>query len=344
MENISTSSTSNNTASSSVGDFPSKSKGIMWCSVFALEAVLILVGNLVTIVLFAVDKKLRKKSLILVINMAFCDAMVGAVSLPMDIYFTGTTYQLWTGKLQWSLYVYSLIVQTVFLLASLISAVFISIERFYAISWPLKHRTLSMRTYRIVIFIAWILAILLSMLFLLPPSNIRVVNSALSLFMLTLLFIVCGLNIGIWRRFHQGSMASEQQNRVLQNKRLTKTLSFVSIVACLSLLPINIYFLISFFRVSMPFNASYVVTLLGYSNSFFNPFVYALRIPEFKQALGLCYVRRQEVMNRKSNHRRNEGRDNRASALTPVIELRTMLTNPSHLQLAFKQVVKDTKL
>ena len=44
-------------------------------------------GNLLTIVLFAVEKRLRKKSLFVVINMAFADMMFGAVSLPLFVYY-----------------------------------------------------------------------------------------------------------------------------------------------------------------------------------------------------------------------------------------------------------------
>ena len=52
----------------------------MLCGVFLLEAVLISVGNLLTFVVFASEKPLRKKSLLLVINMAFADAILEAVS------------------------------------------------------------------------------------------------------------------------------------------------------------------------------------------------------------------------------------------------------------------------
>lgn len=61
-------------------DFPSKLEGITWCIAFVLEAILIVVGNLLTVALFAVDKKLRKKSLFLVINMAFADLLFGLSS------------------------------------------------------------------------------------------------------------------------------------------------------------------------------------------------------------------------------------------------------------------------
>ena len=59
------------------------------CSAFILTSVFIVVGNLLTIVLFAVNKTLRKKSLFLVINMAFADLMLGTVLLPIHIYQVG---------------------------------------------------------------------------------------------------------------------------------------------------------------------------------------------------------------------------------------------------------------
>ena len=47
---------------------------IAWSCALATEAVVVVVGNLLTIVLFAFNKKLRsKKSLYLVLNMAFAD-------------------------------------------------------------------------------------------------------------------------------------------------------------------------------------------------------------------------------------------------------------------------------
>ena len=67
MENISA------TTSSTFIDVPSTKVRIAWYSIFALEAVLIVLGNLSTIVLFTMDKRLHKKSLFLINNMAFAD-------------------------------------------------------------------------------------------------------------------------------------------------------------------------------------------------------------------------------------------------------------------------------
>ena len=59
-----------------------------WSCALATKAVVIVVGNLLTIVLFAFNKKLRsKKSLYLVLNMAFADLFFGGVCLPMCVYF-----------------------------------------------------------------------------------------------------------------------------------------------------------------------------------------------------------------------------------------------------------------
>ena len=73
---------------------PSKAEGIAWCSAFTLEAVLIVLANLPALVLFAVKKRLRKKSLFLVINMVFADLLSGALSLPILIYTVGAGFML----------------------------------------------------------------------------------------------------------------------------------------------------------------------------------------------------------------------------------------------------------
>ena len=85
-----------NVSSSYTVNLSSKAEVIALCSAFALEAGFIVAGNLLTIVLFSVYKKLRKKSLFLVINMAFADLMLGAMSIPLRIcLFSVHSYLLW---------------------------------------------------------------------------------------------------------------------------------------------------------------------------------------------------------------------------------------------------------
>ena len=144
MENNSVTRSSTNTSTSpTMTDTPSKEKGIAVVTAFMFESGLIVMGNVLTLIIFTREKKLRKKSLFLVMNMALADVMLGAVSLPLFVYlFVGPKYQLWTAKKN-AIFSHSFyFLDTTFSQSSLISAVFISCERFYAVYWPLKHKTL----------------------------------------------------------------------------------------------------------------------------------------------------------------------------------------------------------
>ena len=122
--------------------FPFKSEGIALSSVFMLSSVLIIAGSLLALVLFAVNKTLRRKSLFLVMNMAFADLMLGTISVPFYIYFVGDAYQLWTAKFGFHLVVFRCIDAT-FMFGSYLSAAFISCEIFscmLAVSPPITVR------------------------------------------------------------------------------------------------------------------------------------------------------------------------------------------------------------
>ena len=135
---------------------------------------------------------------------------------------------------------------------------------------------------------------------------------------LILTFIMCGCNIGIWRKFLYGNVASQQQNRASQNKRLTKTLLFVSVLTLLTWLPlVVINFLIFVCHVPITLRFYSLVNVINYSNSFLNPVLYALRIPEFKQALTLCCLGWGAAQNGQSGERRQ----NTAAARTPTTQL-----------------------
>jgi len=319
----------------------SKAEGIAWCSVFILISVFIVAGNLFTIVLFVLNKDLRKKSLFLVVNMAFADLLLGALSLPGYIFFVGGEYQLWPEASTDFITVHR-IIDTVFLQVALISAASISVERFYAIYWPFKHRTLTVRTYRIVLCMVWILAFLISAVL---NSLFNFISFKHSMYVwspytLILILIICGCHIGIWRKFRHGRVDSQHESKALQSKRLTKTLTFVSTLSLLSWIPLII--LNSLVTATLSINARYIIiaSIPNYSNSFVNPIVYAFRIPEFKQAFLSCCFGRQAALNIENIKRGNKMAPNSTSET----QLRTLRTDPSHLQLSFEQEVMDTSL
>ena len=118
------------------------------------------------------------------------------------------------------------------------------------------------------------------------------------------------------------NISSQQQNRAFLNKRLTLTLLLVSTISLLLWLSLVIAnCLIYILKVNIPkvYLFSYIIVLLNFFNSLVNPAVYSLRrplrIPEFRQALGFCIIRRRKLINRDE---RNKGRDNRGFTPTPA--------------------------
>ena len=136
----------------------SKVEGIALSSVFIMANLFIVTGNFLTIVLFALSKKLRKSSLILVMNMAVSDLLLGAVSLPIYIYGNADYFRLGKVKTNQDLFFSYIFLDAIFSQVSLISALSISLERFHAICWPFRHRVLSMRAYKIGILFTWTIA------------------------------------------------------------------------------------------------------------------------------------------------------------------------------------------
>ena len=348
MENNSFITSYNKTSTSStIKDFPSQAQeGVSLVSAFIFESVMIVGGNLLTIILFVREKKLRKKSLFLVMNMAFADVMLGAVSLPLFVYLlVGPYYHLWAAsKSTFNFYLFHFLDVT-FSQSSLISAVFISCERFYAVYWPLKHKTLSTRAYGFVIFMVWSLAIVISIAyhFSFYPESYKAAILSWMIFLLSFLFIVCACNIGIWRKVRKRNIALPQQNRAAsQNQRLTKTLLFVSAISVVSWLPLVIVNYLTFFRqVDIPNVFVNIINILNFSNSILNPFIYALRIPQFRQILVLCCSRRQAIMNGQGK----EERANIAAFLKPALQLRSSHPESSQVQqTSDRQKVMDTKL
>ncbi|XP_078367020.1 adenosine receptor A3-like [Oculina patagonica] len=330
MENSSGNTTSDSQLFSSTSVF-SETEVIAWCSTFTLASFLIVAGNLLTIVLFVVDRKLRVNCFFLVINMASADLMLGAVSLPIFV----AQIASWTARTNSSVGFFRSIFSVVFLQASITFAAFISGERFYATYWPLKHRTLSRQTYAAVIFLAWTLVLLSSAIL----SVLRLFVSKIAFFSFwvpytfTLTLVICGCNIAIQKRIENGRIVSIQRSRALQNRRLTNTLLFISFLVLLSWIPLIIISTLDAFRISTNENIYYMAVLLNVSNCCVNPVVYALRIPEFRKALGLfcCCGTKAEATHMSSY----QGRYKRGSGFTSI----TQLKSPS-----FDPEVMDTKL
>ena len=83
---------------------------------------------------------------------------------------------------------------------------------------------------------------------------------------------------------------------------------------------------------------NFVVNILNYSNSFFNPVVYIFRIPEFKQTLRLSCTKKGTATKTGQIEKKY-----RTTLRTPEKELRKYRTDPTRLQVVFDQEDMETQ-
>lgn len=122
MESTPTANTSSEHATASARIAPSRIEDIAMCAAVVFEFVFIVVGNLLTIILFTVNTGLRNESLFLVINtwrLLTC-MMLATVALPIYVYHAGAVYQFWTGRFSKSLSIFFMVVNPFFSFASML--------------------------------------------------------------------------------------------------------------------------------------------------------------------------------------------------------------------------------
>ena len=278
-----------------------KGWNILWELCFGLLAALIVVGNSLTIWIF-LKQKFRKRAHFLLISLAVADLLVGLLSVPLYIVAQLNTSTLWRF--------YSRLYVDIFTgLTSVFTLAVISLERMYAVGWPLRHRTLRVRAYKFAIVTPWILAaIVMSMRvlydnFLIGFKDFQVVVSV-SLVAPTL--VICSAYCVIW--WKRKTRMDNQNQQIQRETKLAKTLFLITGASLLTWLPfqiINIMGLFGFFLIGQ-LGIMCIIKLLHFSNSLVNVIIYPFRISEFKGALLKMLRGFVTACSRKTNRRRTE--------------------------------------
>ncbi|XP_015759437.1 PREDICTED: trace amine-associated receptor 9-like [Acropora digitifera] len=279
--------------------FFSSPECIAWLTVFGIETAAIVALNVLTIIVYLKERRLRKRSMYLVINQAVADMCVGA-SVISQCWFLGSDCNFWTinyfSVSSSSVFFFG----WVFLSASLMNLAAISLERTHATFRPFKHRLVKKKIFGAVIAVVWITAGLFAStrVFYVPTLTfqgfINFVFSCYSFYLFCLLIIVVSyLSIAIkivcgTQCHHHGATRRE--------RKLTKLLFLVTVVSLLLTLPFiisKICFIVAYLRLSKMISPTtvlqvklhYPLIFLFYTSSFVNPIFYAFRIPEFRRAL-----------------------------------------------------------
>lgn len=296
MANITSNITSNNSINTQTGPAPfSKSLSIPSFIFLLFILVMSLSGNILVILAFKIYRKLRTKTNYFVLSLACADIFVASTSMPFWGVFllTGpnsvisfTLMKVWTS------------IDILCGVASIINLAAISIERCVCITRPLTYHTMmTSRKAICIILFNWFLALIMSSLkFILydwePPKYELLIT--ISCFFLPLT-IMCFCYHLIFKaaRYQARQIAlvvkGGVRNFLLSTEvRAAKTLGVVMGAFIISWGPFFVMNLVYGFcpkgENCLSHEAVMVAKWMHYSNSFYNPIVYACMNKEFRSA------------------------------------------------------------
>ena len=252
-----------------------------------LEATVIIIGNAFAIFVFWTQTSNLKRTYFLLINLAVADLLVG-ISAPIF---------LATEKIPSKMTPVPRNPSVAFqLLASSTSVFFlalISLERAFAVLWPIRHRATNTRAYIYSIAIVWAIGFCMFGLCMLSMYHTNVewkyvfvpINSSL----LISLLVICASYLKMRTRLSSptpGGLKSHSRQSTERNLRLSRTIFLVTAVSMVFWLPsVVMYTTRDFCPRCFSQNVLWFVSTLHLANSMVNPFVYSYRMAIFKEAL-----------------------------------------------------------
>jgi len=263
---------------------PSQWASTVWFAVYVTECIMIFTINAVTLIAFARNHRLRKRTTYLIINLTVADLLVGAVTEPMDLY-----YPQYDPNFSWQDFTV-IILYNIFPVSSLTNLSLIALERLHATLRPFRHCLIDKWAYFEIAICSWLVALFVSSVMAVfnlykPVANVYVWGSAivLALLILTISYVIIIVKVKSNSPQHFGSVASD--------RKLSVTLFIVTVVSILTILPYSVYAVLIpvglWYHLSRTaqFNITYVCFVLYYASSLVNPLIYAIRMQEFRNAL-----------------------------------------------------------
>lgn len=263
-----------------------------WCLVYAVEGIFIFLGNALTTVVFWRRKFALKRTSYLLVNLAVSDSMVGVTTIvfaTINIIMNETMLDAQTAVIIISR------VNLISVSASIFSLACVALERLFAFWKPLNHRTTKTRYYFYAVSLVWVLALVFCSLSVIDvyvfdsSTNLGIYISVVAYS--TSLIIICISYTLIW--WVISKRPAQQLHQRQQNKRIAVTLFAVTLLSLITFVPGEVGLIMERNSIDgiplLDMVASGVAWFLVYGNSLMNPFVYALRMPEFRrEATLLC--------------------------------------------------------
>lgn len=236
-----------------------------WCIFNGFVAIMAIFGNLLVITAFTCFKKLR--------------------SVP---FWMATRISIWLGSVSWmnnSLLYRSFIAVDVFSgIASIFHLLLISLQRLYAIAYPVRHRVSSTSSYLIAVAVTGLSHFLQPLHSFQEKLSYSWLDSSCYSFLVPLTLIcIAYVTMFLLVKFQKHDCYSSNRHKEV---KLILTVFLVILLFIAAWTPFMIINIMIFFceKCSMPDKVVYFSKLFHYSNSAVNPAVYSHRMPEFKKA------------------------------------------------------------
>ena len=273
-----------------------------------LESLIIIVGNIFTIFVFWKHRSRLKRTSFLLINLAITDLLVGFTELvslgALNIpgHFEERNFNTSHDKN------ISIAFQITFTLASAFFLALISLERAYALIWPLRHRVASKKGYIYSAMFTWVTAIFggaLTFLAVYDILDFAYWIFAFSCFMVLCVVMICVSYLAIRTRLNcrvpSIDGAHNRQNEQQQNAKLSRTLFLVITASFFFWIPgIVVYCTYYLCLNCVPLLVIHIFNILHLANSLVNPIIYSFRIPIFRETfkrVKLCKQSKKYIIN-----------------------------------------------
>ena len=246
---------------------------------------MIAIINAFTLVAFARNRHLRKRTTYLIINLTVADLLVGAVSGPAVLI---PDLKLGNG-FSWQEFTI-LTSGFIFLLVSQANLSLISLERLHATLFPFRHCLIDKWLYFKVIIVSWMITLLMAcMMSVLKMLELSLIWYLFLCYTFLTLLIITVCNVSILMKV-RSNPPPQHFSAVATERKLSVTLSIVTIVSILTILPASIWMatedhIFSQMSLSAVAHIHGTLKLLYYANSIVNPLIYAIRMQEFRKAV-----------------------------------------------------------
>jgi len=264
---------------------------IVFVSALLVESFIIIAANIFTIFVFWKHRNRLKRPSFLLINLAVADLLVGLT----DSVASGTCYlPRHLGESNFNNTHEGNIFSTFqisFSFTSVFFLVLISLERAYALIWPLRHRAASYKCHVYGASFAWITTIFTWALTLLALDNILsfsywtvATSSVMVLCLITICVSYLTIRTRLSLRVPSMDTTHKKQKEAQQNAKLSRTLFIVITASLFFWIPSIVVYATHYLCFKcVPLLLFYGFNLFRLANSLVNPIIYSYRIPMFRE-------------------------------------------------------------